>query len=89
VWPPPLGRKPGGGFVVKLFSNTELLSFARILMKGTDMFAVLIKLLKSEEGATAIEYGLIATLVSIAGIAAFNAVGSSLTSTFNNVSSKL
>ena len=40
-------------------------------------------------GATAIEYGLIAALIAVAAIAAFNAVGSSLTATFNNVSSKL
>jgi pilus assembly protein Flp/PilA len=53
------------------------------------MRAVLSELMKNEDGATAIEYGLIAALISIAGIAAFNAVGSSLTATFNNVSSKL
>ena len=39
--------------------------------------------------AAAIEYGLIAALISIAAISAFNAVGSSLTATFNRVSSKL
>jgi pilus assembly protein Flp/PilA len=53
------------------------------------MYATLVDLLKDEDGATAIEYGLIAAIISIAAIAAFNAVGSSLTSTFNNVSSKL
>jgi hypothetical protein len=35
------------------------------------------------------EYGLIAALIAVAGIAAMNAVGSSLTATFNNVSSKM
>ena len=49
------------------------------------MLRILIKLVRNEDGATAIEYGLIA----VAAIAAFNAVGSSLTATFNNVSSKL
>ena len=47
------------------------------------------KFLRDESGATAIEYGLIAALIAVAAIAAFNAVGSSLTATFNNVSSKL
>jgi pilus assembly protein Flp/PilA len=53
------------------------------------MFVHFAKLVRDENGATAIEYGLIAAMISIAAIAAFNAVGSSLTSTFNNVSSKL
>ena len=53
------------------------------------MFASLKKLIKDESGATAIEYGLIAALISVASIGAFTAVGSSLTTTFNGVSSKL
>jgi pilus assembly protein Flp/PilA len=47
------------------------------------------KLMRDEAGATAIEYGLIAALIAVAAISAFNAVGTSLTATFNNVSSKL
>lgn len=38
-----------------------------------------------DSGATAIEYGLIAALVSIAGIAALTSMGSSLTSIFTYV----
>ena len=53
------------------------------------MLATLTRLVKREDGATAIEYGLIAALIAVAAISAFNAVGSSLLSTFNNVSSKL
>src|SRR3954453_15477613 len=58
-------------------------------MKGNPMFASLKKFIRDESGATAIEYGLIAALISVAAIGAFTAVGSSLTSTFNNVASKL
>jgi pilus assembly protein Flp/PilA len=47
------------------------------------------KLMNDEAGATAIEYGLIAALISVGAIGAFNAVGSSLLSSFNTVSSKL
>ena len=50
---------------------------------------LIIRFLKDESAATAIEYGLIAALIAVAGIAAMNAVGSSLTATLNNVSSKL
>ena len=46
-------------------------------------------LLKDESGATAIEYGLIAALVSVAAIAALTAMGSSLETMFNKVSSEL
>ena len=53
------------------------------------MFVTLMKLLKNEEGATAIEYGLIAALIAVAAIAAFQLVGTNLTSTFNNVASSL
>lgn len=47
------------------------------------------KLIKNEKGATAIEYGLIAALVAIAAIAAMQALGTSITGTFNKVSTTL
>ena len=49
----------------------------------------LLKLFHDSRGATAIEYGLIAALISVAAIAAMTSVGTKLGSTFNNVSSKL
>jgi len=42
-----------------------------------------------ESGATAIEYGLIAALVSVAGIFALQAMGQSLSTMFGTVSSQL
>jgi pilus assembly protein Flp/PilA len=47
------------------------------------------KFIKDETGATAIEYGLIAALISVAAIGAWTTVGTKLTSTFTAVSSKL
>jgi len=47
------------------------------------------KLLRSEKGATAIEYGLIAALIAVAAIGAMSNLGTKLRSTFNNVSTKL
>jgi pilus assembly protein Flp/PilA len=49
----------------------------------------MIKMLKNEKGATAIEYGLIAALIAVAAIGAMTSVGQKLNSTFNNVSSSL
>jgi pilus assembly protein Flp/PilA len=45
--------------------------------------------LRDENGATAIEYGLIAASISIAIIVAITAVGSNLNLTFTNVSNAL
>ena len=47
------------------------------------------KLVRASKGATAIEYGLIAALIAVAAIAAMQGVGSSLNSTFTNVSSSM
>jgi pilus assembly protein Flp/PilA len=47
------------------------------------------KLLKDESGATAIEYGLIAALVSVAIIAILGTLGQNLLATFTTVSDSL
>jgi pilus assembly protein Flp/PilA len=52
------------------------------------MFTV-IKLIKDESGATAIEYGLIAALIAVAAIAAFQLVGTNLSGIFNTIATKL
>jgi pilus assembly protein Flp/PilA len=51
--------------------------------------SLLSKLLSDEAGATAIEYGLIAALIAVAAIAAFQLVGTNLTSVFNTVATDL
>ncbi len=53
------------------------------------MFATLTKLWRNEEGATAIEYGLIAALISVAAISAMQKVGTALSSTFTTIATKL
>ncbi len=50
---------------------------------------ILKKIRKDESGATAIEYGLIAALVSVAAIAALTAMGGSLQTMFTTVSNAL
>jgi pilus assembly protein Flp/PilA len=47
------------------------------------------KIFKNEEGATAIEYGLIAALIAVAAIAAMQNIGSSLGTTFNAVANDM
>ncbi|MCW5680817.1 MAG: Flp family type IVb pilin [Xanthobacteraceae bacterium] len=49
----------------------------------------LVRFLKDESGATAIEYGLIAACISVAIIAVVQGVGTKLTSTFTSVENAL
>ncbi|MCL9999305.1 MAG: Flp family type IVb pilin [Erythrobacter sp.] len=46
-------------------------------------------LVRDEQGATAIEYGLIAALIAVAAITAMTNVGSTLSGTFSNVNTKM
>jgi pilus assembly protein Flp/PilA len=47
------------------------------------------KLIRDQKGATAIEYGLIAALIAVAAITAMQGLGSSLNTTFTNVSTAM
>jgi pilus assembly protein Flp/PilA len=47
------------------------------------------RLLKDDAGATAIEYGLIAALISVVAIAAMTNVGTNLQTIFNTVANNL
>ncbi|MDX2211248.1 MAG: Flp family type IVb pilin [Sphingopyxis sp.] len=47
------------------------------------------KFVRDNKAATAIEYGLIAALIAVAGITAMGAVGTGIQNTFNNVKNKL
>ncbi|MDE1990939.1 MAG: Flp family type IVb pilin [Rhizobiaceae bacterium] len=47
------------------------------------------RFLKDESGATAIEYGLIAALISVAIIAGATTLGNSLSTTFNSISTQM
>lgn len=53
------------------------------------MFTTLRQVMQDESGATAIEYGLIAALVSVAAIGALTSLGGSLKSIFGVVSTNL
>ena len=46
-------------------------------------------LVRDEQGATAIEYGLIAALIAVAAITAMTSLGTNLSSTFTTVSNEM
>ena len=47
------------------------------------------KLARDEQGATAIEYGLIAALIAVAAIAAMGSLGNTLSDTFSEVQTEM
>lgn len=53
------------------------------------MLTILRRLLKDESGVTAIEYGLIASVIIIAIVTVLITVGSGLTTTFQNVATNI
>ncbi len=53
------------------------------------MKKLVLRFLKNDSGATAIEYGLIAAGISVAIIAVVNGLGSQLNTTFSTVTSDL
>jgi pilus assembly protein Flp/PilA len=53
------------------------------------MFGKLISLLKNEDGATAIEYGLIAALIAVASVTTMSSVGTKLKAVFGSIASSL
>ncbi len=53
------------------------------------MTTLMNRFLKDDSGATAIEYGLIAALISVAIIIALRTIGTNLTTAFNSVGSAL
>ena len=70
-------------------SEFDASSSEAFLERSTEMFAKVRKFARDESGATAIEYGLIAALVSVAGIAALNAMGDSLQEMFETVAEEI
>ena len=55
----------------------------------TNKDSVFNRVLREDGGATAIEYGLIAALIAVAAIAAFQLVGTNLSGIFNTVATDL
>jgi pilus assembly protein Flp/PilA len=54
-----------------------------------EMKSLICRFAEDESGATAIEYALIATLISIVSIVAMTAIGSNLNNKFNSVANAL
>ena len=53
------------------------------------MLNLLSRLRRDDTGATAIEYGLIASLIAVVIISAVSLIGTNLSTTFNTIATKL
>jgi len=53
------------------------------------MLAALHRILSDESGVTAIEYGLIASLIALAAVGVLNTVGINLSGTFDTVANNM
>jgi len=58
-------------------------------LRGGFSMSLVLKFLKAEDGATAIEYGLIAALIAVVIITGVTAVGTHLSATFSSLSTNL
>ena len=61
----------------------------RMLQELFERNSLLTRLRSDDSGATAIEYGLIAALIAVAAIAAFQLVGTNLSDTFHGIATQL
>ena len=59
------------------------------MSQSANKIALLSKFLRNEQGATAIEYGLIAAGIAVAIIATVAALGTNLNTTFSSVSTAM
>src|SRR5258705_3901 len=74
--PEPPGRRTGRRF--KTFFSMEI-----------QMLSIFRRLMKNEQGATAIEYTLIASLIAVAAIVAMRSVGTKVNGVLSNVASSM
>jgi pilus assembly protein Flp/PilA len=61
----------------------------KLISLEIEMLSIFRKLMKNEQGATAIEYVLIASLISVAAIAAMTSVGGKVSNVLSNVASAM
>ena len=61
----------------------------RVDLRSQPMKTLVLRFVKDQSGATAIEYGLIAAGISVAIIAVVNGLGSKLNTTFSSISTQL
>ena len=70
-------------------SERDRLTKSQLGKRNTEMTKLLSRFYKDESGATAIEYGLIATLIAVAIIAGASFIGTQLNAKFSAIGSTI
>jgi pilus assembly protein Flp/PilA len=74
---------------LKQYASIQTLRLAHVDFGGAAMKTKIKEFIREEKGATAIEYGLIASLIAVAIIVGAKALGSQINNTFNEVANKM
>jgi pilus assembly protein Flp/PilA len=75
--------------LIEAASRVKTVDITVVFTRSPIMKNLFARFVKDESGATAIEYGLIAALVSVAAIGAFTTLGTKITSTIGTVNTAL
>jgi pilus assembly protein Flp/PilA len=79
-------RAACGTFVARISQSVRIIE---CIILENEMLSIFRKLMKDERGATAIEYVLIASLISVAAIAAMGSVGGKVSNVLSNVANAM
>ena len=70
-------------------NNSFGIGHPRVSSKLETHMNLILRFVRDESGATAIEYGLIAALIAVVVITALTSVGTQLSATFNSIQAKV
>ena len=77
------------GNEVRRLPRAVRIAFASFEALEIEMLSIFRKLMKNQQGATAIEYTLIASLIAVAAIASMRTVGGKVSNVLSNVSNSM
>ncbi len=75
--------------MISILLHSTLADFFSDKLFKEHFMKTMIRLFKNEEGATAIEYGLIAALISVVVIVALQTIGTELNASFTTIGDEL
>jgi pilus assembly protein Flp/PilA len=81
--------RPARGLLHNRRADIQVSEILNDFVLEKEMLSIFRKFMKNEQGATAIEYVLIASLISVAAIAAMTSVGGKVSNVLSNVASAM
>ena len=84
-----LGMRQLESVPLPLWISKDLIHFFKEEIMKNQFFAAVERFVRDEEGAAAVEYGLLAALIAVVVVVAVSAVGSRLCQTFKSIAERL